>query len=549
MKKIIADPVSPSGIWGSLKVLQSGFVLLVHFGGQWIKPAVQIKKTVAAMAVSSVCLFFSLSAQTVDTHTGQTIITPADQSAATVPSEIPADTGEKSGLNPDDSKKKAVVPPAKRPLPPDREKTAAAESRDEGKDVVEKNRQTLKFGIESDITSLIDTLTQNDDPRFADDLYDLFQMTTSSGIREKILGYFTKMGDPCLEDYAVTVLNDPYDLSNSLVSAVFVYTAAVKCKAAVPAVLTLLDSDNAAYFDGALSALGDIGSEDDAVHIADLLDRTDLSVAQRQTLVKVLGKIKAEGTVDKLTKLAKDSDENMFVRAYAAEAIGMIGKPESLPVLEKLFEEKDPTIRMYVIRGLKKYGEKDVGNIIIQGIRDSYYKVRLEAIQAAGELDIKDAVPYLVYRAKNDPEGVVKEACYPVIARQNTKEGNDFLISIITDKSAGDTAKAKTAAALMKYGYAGKAEILDLAKECLANDLRKPLRYALGKQFALYDRPEYADICKLYLGSGDPLTVGTGLDIYAQRRYTAVTDTVQAIAADAKAGVNQKKARRILGLE
>jgi hypothetical protein len=124
------------------------------------------------------------------------------------------------------------VPAAKRPLSPDSEKAAAAAELDTEKDSVEKKKDTLKYGIESEITDLIDELIKNDDPRFADEIYDLFQTTRSNGVREKILAYFTRLKDPCLEDYAVTVLNDPYDTKTSTVSLVFKYIAAVKCTAA-----------------------------------------------------------------------------------------------------------------------------------------------------------------------------------------------------------------------------------------------------------------------------------------------------------------------------
>ena len=36
-------------------------------------------------------------------------------------------------------------------------------------------------------------------------------------IKQKVLTYFKQLEDPCLEDYAVEVLNDPYEEKNDLV--------------------------------------------------------------------------------------------------------------------------------------------------------------------------------------------------------------------------------------------------------------------------------------------------------------------------------------------
>lgn len=439
------------------------------------------------------------------------------------------------------------VPAAKRPLSPDSEKAAAAAELDTEKDSVEKKKDTLKYGIESEITDLIDELIKNDDPRFADEIYDLFQTTRSNGVREKILAYFTQLKDPCLEDYAVTVLNDPYDTKTSTVSLVFKYIAAVKCTAAVNAVVNLLESDNTDYFSDALTTLGEIGGDKEAVYLSGYLDRSDITLPQRQQLMKVLGKLKAVKTWDKLVKIAEDENENSFVRMYAAEAIGEMQKKESIPVLVKLYESDDPNFRQYVINGLSNYSDKDAGDVIVQAIRDQHYKVRLAAVAAVRRQKITDAVPYLIYRAENDSENVVRKACYAAIADLNTGKGNEFLVSRISGNAVGDDTKANIASVLMEYNHAGEKEILALAGQTLKDDRRKQLRYILGKLFAKYGRSAYAEICGEYLASQDVATCGTGLDIYRKGRYRSCRDAVQAIADNDKAGVNQVKAERILG--
>lgn len=63
---------------------------------------------------------------------------------------------------------------------------------------------------------MIDELTKNQDNRFVDGIYDLFQETKSVAVKEKILDYFTKLKDSCLASYAVEIINDPYDEKNQL---------------------------------------------------------------------------------------------------------------------------------------------------------------------------------------------------------------------------------------------------------------------------------------------------------------------------------------------
>ena len=438
---------------------------------------------------------------------------------------------------------------------------------DRSKDYEKKCNDILKYGLEGQITELIDELTKNQDNRFVDGIYDLFQETKSVAVKEKILDYFTKLKDSCLASYAVEIINDPYDEKNSIVEKCFKYVSEADIKDANPGLVDLVDKEEDAYFTGALSALGETGGKEEALFLADYLDRDDLNVSQRQALMRVLGRIKAVETWQKISEIAKDENENTFVRRYAAEAIGAMEKPESEDILVELFESNDPNLRTYVIKGISYFNDKKSSDLIIQALRDSQYKVRLEAVSAVGKNRIDKAVPFLIFRCKDkDEQKQVKEKCYSVIADLNTSDGNDYLISVLKDKKIGDATKAKVSAALLEYNHAGTKEVIELARSALKSDIQKNLRYALGKEFAKYDRSEFADICAEYIASDDVATQGTGLDIWAKGRYSSVKAAVEEIAKDAeeenlteekekpkgyqfgvkKKNANAKKAKRIL---
>lgn len=438
---------------------------------------------------------------------------------------------------------------------------------DRSKDYEKKCNDILKYGLEGQITELIDELTKNQDNRFVDGIYDLFQETKSVAVKEKILDYFTKLKDSCLASYAVEIINDPYDEKNSIIEKCFKYVSEADIKDANPGLVDLVDKEEDAYFTGALSALGETGGKEEALFLADYLDRDDLNVSQRQALMRVLGRIKAVETWQKISEIAKDENENTFVRMYAAEAIGAMEKPESEDILVELFESNDPNLRTYVIKGISYFNDKKSSDLIIQALRDSQYKVRLEAVSAVGKKRIDKAVPFLIFRCKDkDEQKQVKEKCYSVIADLNTSDGNDYLISVLKDKKIGDATKAKVSAALLEYNHAGTKEVIELARSALKSDIQKNLRYALGKEFAKYDRSEFADICAEYIASDDVATQGTGLDIWAKGRYSSVKAAVEEIAKDAeeenlteekekpkgyqfgvkKKNANAKKAKRIL---
>ncbi|MBQ5878113.1 MAG: HEAT repeat domain-containing protein, partial [Treponema sp.] len=254
-------------------------------------------------------------------------------------------------------------------------------------------------------------------------------------------------------------------------------------------------------------------------------------------------------TWDKLVEIVNDEEENSFVRMYAAEALGKMKKEEAVPILVKLFEEGDPNMRQYCVKGLSNFSNNDEAkSVILQGIRDEHYKVRVESIKTVAELNITEAVPFLTYRATKDAEMVVKKECFPVLAKLDTEESVDFLIKQITDEKVGDNAKLMASSALMEKGTKGEKEIINLAKETLKDDKRKKLRSELGKLFAKYSRPAYSEICASYLQSKDTTTISQGIDIYKNGRYETARVTIEKIARDKKTGANGKRARKILGI-
>ena len=433
------------------------------------------------------------------------------------------------------------IPAAKRPKPIDKEKAEKAAEKDESEKDYENKSNTIKYGVPSEISTLIDELIKNEDPRFTEEIYDVFQVSKNTVIKQKALSYFKQQEDPCLEDYAVEVLNDPYDEKADLVKACFQYVSAVKTKEAIPAVLSLIESENENYFNDAIAAIGEIGGPSEAMFLVEYLERDDLSDAQRQTLMRTCGKMHAVQTWDKMVEIAEDEDENLYVRMYAAEALGLMEKKESIPVLTELFSENDPNLRQYVIKGLSHFPDVvEAKETIIQGIRDEHWRVRQEAIKTARENNMEDAVPFLIYRAKNDSEKVIKEEAYTSLAAINTDEGNDFMINQLNEKKLGDATKKKIVEVLLKEGHAGEKEILELAEECVKDDKRKDLRYAIGKELAKYDNPAYESICLKYLESKDSTTQSLGLDIYKMNKFNSAEATMRAIYADKKSNSGVK---------
>ena len=462
------------------------------------------------------------------------------------------ESSDSESLDSENPSDEVVIPPAKRPKSPDSQKVKDLDNTDG--EAREKNPDILKFGLEEDISELLDKMTRDKDVRFSGEVYDLFQETRSNVLREKILRYFSALEDPCLEDFAVEVLDDPYDVKKSVVDACFSYVQSVKTKEAVAAAKKLLESDDESYFQNSIETLGKVGGASEAVYLSKYIDNEDLSLAQRQSLVRALGSLHASETYDKLVELVENEDENSFVRQYSAEAIGEMGKNEAVSVLASLFESEDPNLRASAINALSNFSDPEAEKTIIQGIKDSHLKVRNASINAVKKLKIVSADEYLIYRAKNDSEPSVKKSCYAALASLGTGKSDDYLLGELENKKTGDNTKLEIATALLGENQKGAKKIASLAGETVRDDRRKQLRYALGKLMAKYSDSAFADVCLLYIQNKDVPTVGTGLDIYAKGRYSNCDSAVKELAQKADLNAKSKnqmaiKAAKILGMD
>jgi HEAT repeat protein len=226
-------------------------------------------------------------------------------------------------------------------------------------------------------------------------------------------------------------------------------------------------------------------------------------------------------------------------------------KKDSVPVLFELFSENDPTLRHYVIKGLSHFPNVvEAQQTILQGIRDEHWRVRQESIKTVRENKMTDATQFLIYRAKNDSEKVIKDEAYNSLAAVNTDEGNEFMVNQLKEKKVGDSTKKKIVEVLLKEGHAGQNEILELADECLKDDKRKDLRYAIGKELAKYENSAYDEICVKYLSSKDSTTQSLGLDIYKTNKFSSAVPVMRNIYADKKANSGVKnRIKKMLSIE
>ena len=106
--------------------------------------------------------------------------------------------------------------------------TGQPEEKKQELDEIEKARQALQYGLESEILEVINKVDKRDFETLQSDFNRLFMETKSPAVREGLFGLYQKYNNTQLTDAAVAVLEAYEAQQRTLVKAVLSYLATVK---------------------------------------------------------------------------------------------------------------------------------------------------------------------------------------------------------------------------------------------------------------------------------------------------------------------------------
>jgi len=422
-------------------------------------------------------------------------------------------------------------------------------------DEIEKARQALQYGLESEILEVVNKVDAQDFETLQADFSRLFTETKSPAVREGLFGLYQKYENPLLTEAAVAVLEGYEAQQRTLVKAALAYLGAIKSE--LPPALhetleKILTQNTAEYGAETVAVLGEIGGDDEAVFLATYYDSLTIDDAKqelilKQTIMAALEKLHSKDTRVFLLERAQDDTENVYVRSSAIAGLAKMESPDIVPLLAEFFEEPTPQLREAAIRGAASFDTDETRKLILQGFKDSYYKVRLEALKTVQATSMQEAAPYVLYRAKYDPTDAVRFAAVEALAVLNTAEGNAWLAETFRDAKKSEKLRITIMGAVLKHHSSALAADLDTVVLATVTDTKqKKLRYEFGKEIAKIENAATAEICKAFLQSDDVLTKSIGLDMFKTNTPADARSLVEAIAQDEKQGALQRRARRLL---
>jgi HEAT repeat protein len=302
-------------------------------------------------------------------------------------------------------------------------------------DLLESWRETLLYGIDSEVESILPRIAQAGENSLDEQIVDRFAATRSNGLRVAILEHFTELESPVLGDEVRTLILSDGLLNDDLLRESAAYLSRI-VEESDPELLDryadIAEDGNVLAASVAIDAIGRDGGTEAVALLLDLYGRLN-STDLRGAIIRALGETGDLEAVPLLTGIASDEFEESSLRQYAAESLGRIGAPESLELLTSLLAEDDSLLRAYATYALGFYDTDEAADLLESALRDSFWRVRVAALDALGEQGRAQALPAVAYKARRDPEQPVRRAALAALGRIGGERGLEELRELALD--------------------------------------------------------------------------------------------------------------------
>ena len=420
---------------------------------------------------------------------------------------------------------------------------------------------TIKYGTETEIASLIQSLRTENADYLDSELVLLIENTRNQKILSGVFGFFGDREKKGLESRAIRAIEERDDEASETVLSAIDYLGKVKEPKAVPVLMGLLDTQEKRFLNYAFRALGRASSagketsDETAEFLIDYYNNRDPGEENRREVIIALGATGSANAVSLLSEIASNTDERIPLRIAALDALSKTANEGGLETILACVNTNDPNVRSAAVAALGPFSGEAVDKAILDAFRDSYYRTRIAASQASRERRLAAAVPYLKFRAERDDVPNVKDEAIRALGEIANEEALAILDGLFADRKNSDRVRLASAEMLMKKSgektLSRVIKELDEAKQKNLTALSNGFLKIIGEAKITGDTSELENLTRRFLQSGSLIEKLYGLDMAANNNLKGLSVDIKSLASDKNESL-ARKARRTaekLGIE
>ena len=424
---------------------------------------------------------------------------------------------------------------------------------------------TIRYGTETEIVSLIQSLRNENAGYLDDELITLAQTTRNRQILSGVFGFFSVREKSGLEDRAIKAIDERDDEANETVLSAIDYLGRVKAGSAMPVIMKLLESEERRFMNSAFRALGRASSanretaDETADFLIDYYNNRNPGEENRSEVINAMGATKSANAVPFLTGIASNTDARFPLRIAAVNALSQIGDQRGLEAILACVNTNDANVRTAAIAALGPFSGDDVDKAILDGFRDSNYRTRLAAAQASRERKLVAAIPYLQFRAERDDVPNVKDeairALGEIAGAANNEDAAKIIDGFFMDRKNAERVRLISAEMLMKISagnYLSKL-IIELDDSKLRNQtaLYNGFLKIVSEAKIEGDTGVMEGLTRRFLKDGGVLEKLYGLEMAANNSLKSLSEEIKILLNDRNESISRraKQAAERLGID
>ena len=315
---------------------------------------------------------------------------------------------------------------------------ADTDKKDSGKaekSIKEQREEKLLYGINSEILELLKTLKEEKNPDFNSRLTEILQETENRKVEENIIDLFIITEYYDADETVFRFIEEREYSGKNVVRNSIKYLSATGKEKYNSDFLKLLESGDEAYRMEAVKALSKSGNKEYTEKLINQYEN-DESDRVRTEILLYIGELKDSTAVDFLTDILSDDYSDKTSKQYACNSLGLIGDDKAYPVLLETYGDPDPYIRAYALDALSKFKKDDTEKLFLQALKDDSPNIRKQAALSAAKMKKSAFVPFLKYKAVNDPVKNVRIESVKALSAIASSDALDFLEEKASDEKS-----------------------------------------------------------------------------------------------------------------
>jgi hypothetical protein len=415
-------------------------------------------------------------------------------------------------------------------------------------------RDTIRFGIDSEINDLVTSLTTEKDGRYNDDLLSLLKSSRSAKLRVNVLDFLASLEWKGAETLALGIMENRDNSDGDLVFSSLTYLAAIRSKDALKYSEALVKEDNKKLLPALVRLMGRSGGEAEEKLLLDWFDGDSATPTLKEEAIKALGDIGSSKAAERLGKLVQDSQAGKAARIFACASLAKIKDPSSTSPLVKAANDSDPNVRAAAIEALGAFAGaplaagEEARDALVQGLRDSFPKARIAACKAVASANVTAALPFLKYKARSDPERAVRIESIRSLALMGSAAASEndsfaFLREMLEDKKESPELRSLCFGLLARYDPAASMSVLASRLQAEAAEKDRTFYTALAREIANADNaPGVGKLARIILADKEYLIRIAGIEWARKNKAADLKADLEGLVANDPSDAIKKRA-------